>query len=172
VDAETLGRAGGDRSLDEANPEDAVIPSSVPQAASSSSAADPDGVVPQQAAGNLTSRRDERDLQPDGLHLAIDVGPPTSSEHAEAETPAAGGDRSLDDAEPGEAVTPSSVPQPSPSPSVADPEGVVSQQAAGNGIDNSRSDEQDRQPEPDGLHLAIDVGSPTSSGRVDADARH
>ncbi|KAF8181090.1 hypothetical protein BJ912DRAFT_1145603 [Pholiota molesta] len=121
----------------------------------SPSVADPDG--PQQAAGS--SRRDERDLHTDALHLAIDVGPPTSSEHAEAETPGAGGDRSLDEANPEDAVILSPVSQ--PRPSAVDSDGVVPQQPAGN--QDSRSDEQDLQ------HLAIDVGPPTSSEHVDAE---
>jgi hypothetical protein len=144
-----------------------AAPPSVPQAPPSHSVADPDSLMPQQAAGNDTSRSDEQDLHPDELHLAIDVGRPTSSEHAEAETPGAGANRSLAEADPEDVVIPSSVSHSAPPPSAADPNGVVPQQAAGN--ETGLSDEWDVQPVPDGHHLAIDVGSPTSLGQVEAE---
>jgi hypothetical protein len=83
-----------------------AAPPSVPQPPPSPSVADadPDSLVPQQAAGNDTSRSDEQDLQSDGPHLAIDIGPLMRSEHMEAETPGAGGDRSLGEAGPEDAV--------------------------------------------------------------------
>ncbi|KAF8194180.1 hypothetical protein BJ912DRAFT_1141609 [Pholiota molesta] len=122
--------------------------------------------VLRQAAGNDTSRSDEQDLHPDELHLAIDVGPPTSSEHAEAETPGAGANRSWPRRirkmwlYPHQFLTQRHRPAPRT-------QGVVAQQAAGN--ETSLSDEWDVQPVPDGHHLAIDVGSPTSLGQVEAE---
>jgi hypothetical protein len=81
--------------------EDSFPLSDVTHPAPSPSAADPNGVVLQQAIGNETSRSDEQNLQ----HLAIDVDPPTSSEHVDAEAlVGAGGDRSLEEAGPEDAV--------------------------------------------------------------------
>jgi hypothetical protein len=77
-----------------------AAPPLVPQPPASFSIADPEG--PPQAAGS--SRSDDQDLQPDGLHLAINVGPPTSPEHVDAETLGASGDRSFDEGEPEDAV--------------------------------------------------------------------
>jgi hypothetical protein len=68
------------------------------------SAADPDDVVPRQAAMNGTSDSDGNERQPGGRHLVIEVEPTTSSEEIGVEIPGSGDDHPLDEAQPEDAV--------------------------------------------------------------------